>query len=241
MLVYFFSDFGSDGPYAGQVEAVIRSETTADFINLVADAPRTDPYLASYLLAAVYAELPVKKGYMIAVVDPGVGSQRAVIKVTVDEVTIIAPDNGLLSRLIAQNPQAQIDKLLEIPVNISTSFHARDWFAPVVARLINCQPVSTKALKFSQIHGNEWPDEISRIIYIDHYGNLLTGISNLSQQQQLSLAGLKPIAYADTFSSVPAGELFWYYNSMGLVEIAANGGSAAASLSANLGDALQVL
>jgi S-adenosyl-L-methionine hydrolase (adenosine-forming) len=108
-------------------------------------------------------------------------------------------------------------------------------------RLINLQPVSTKELEFSQIHGCEWPDEISRIIYIDHYGNLLTGIRNLSQQQQLSLSGLKPIAYADTFSSVPAGELFWYYNSMGLVEIAANGGSAAVGLSANLGDTVQVL
>ena len=241
MLVYFFSDFGPNGPYTGQVEAVIRSKTSADFINLISDAPKTDPFLASYLLAAIYSELPVKTGYMLAVVDPGVGSERAVLKLTLDKMTIIAPDNGLLSRLISICPDAHIEKLLEIPENISNSFHARDWFAPVLAKLINGQSVESEEVQFSNIHGHEWPEEIPRIIYIDHYGNLVTGIKTLSMNRQLSLAEHEPITHGDAFSSVPKGAFFWYINSMGLVEIAANSASAAASLSACVGDELTVI
>ena len=241
MLVYFFSDFGPNGPYTGQVEAIIRSNTSAGFINLISDAPKSDPFLASYLLAAIYTELPIKTGFMLAVVDPGVGSERDVLKLTLDKMTIIAPDNGLLSRLIFDCPDAHIEKLLEIPENISNSFHARDWFAPILAKIINGQEVDAEEVKFSAIYGYEWPEEIPRIIYIDHYGNLVTGIKALAMNRQLSLAEHEPIAHADTFSSVPKGALFWYINSMGLVEIAVNCGSAAASLSACLGDELTVI
>ena len=240
-IVYFFSDFGANGPYTGQVEAVIRSNTQADFINLLADAPKTDPVLSSYLLAAIYQELPVKKGYMLAVVDPGVGSPRSILKITMGEMTIITPDNGLGSRLVLNHPDAEIKKLKNIPENISSSFHARDWFAPVVVNLIQGNEIEIEDIQFSEITGYDWPSEIPKIIYIDHYGNLVTGIKELPKDQKLSLAGSKGIEHAATFSSVPKGELFWYVNSMGLVEIAANSSSAAESLGVKIGDELQTI
>lgn len=240
-MVYFFSDFGANGPYIGQVEAVICSNTNAKFINLLADAPKTDPYLSSYLLASIYQELPVKKGYLLAVVDPGVGSSRSVIKITIDEMTIIAPDNGLLSRLVFDHPGATIEVLKEIPENLSSSFHARDWFAPVVVSLINGYEVDVEEIQFSEIQGSEWSSEIAQIIYIDHYGNLVTGLKTLSENQTLAIAGSNRILHADTFSSVSKQELFWYINSMGLVEVAANSTSAAERLSVKAGDELKIL
>ena len=72
-IVYFFSDFGPCGPYTGQVEAVIRERTRSVFINLLSNAPAADPFHSAYLLAALFEHLPVKTGYMLAVIDPGVG------------------------------------------------------------------------------------------------------------------------------------------------------------------------
>ena len=136
-VVYFFSDFGPHGPYVGQVEAVIRHHTQAHFINLLSNAPAADPFHSSYLLAALYNELPVKSGYMLAVVDPGVGTARKVITFQIGNMTFLGPDNGLFSRLIHGHGVKKV-ALLEIPKNkISDSFHARDWFAPELARFIN--------------------------------------------------------------------------------------------------------
>ena len=240
-IVYFFSDFGPHGPYTGQVEAVIRERTSAQFINLLSNAPFADPYHSSYLLAALYNELPVKSGYLLAVVDPGVGGARQVITFQIGKMTFLGPDNGLFSRLISQHGVRKV-AILEYPANkISNSFHARDWFAPELARLINGESINFKFRQSQDLTGYDWSEAVHEIIYRDHYGNLVTGLpaENLDRDKQLSLNG-KEIDYARTFSEVSPGSLFWYENSMGLAEIAANQASAAELLQAGIGTAFDV-
>lgn len=227
-VVYFFSDFGSHGPYVGQVEAVIRHRTQAHFINLLSNAPAADPFRSAYLINALFTELPVKKGYMLAVVDPGVGSGRHVITFQIGKMTFLGPDNGLFSHLIRKHAVNKVAVLKYPSTKISASFHARDWFAPELARLINGESIDFKIIPASELVGMDWPESLDEVIYIDHYGNLVTGIPAAGIEKGMSVQiADATLSYAHTFSEVPIGELFWYENSMGLVEIAANSESAA--------------
>jgi S-adenosylmethionine hydrolase len=240
-LVYFFSDFGAFGPYTGQVEAVIRHKTHVHFINLLSDAPTANPFLSSYLLAAVYAQLPVKSGYLLAVVDPGVGSERRVISFTLGEMTFIGPDNGIFSRLIVSHHLSQVSLIDKPSGLLSDSFHARDWFAPVLAEMIEGRFTCKKYLAADQLTGNDWPRQITEIIYIDHYGNLVTGLpaGSLENDKKLEINGIE-VGYARTFSQAAVGGLFWYRNSMGQIEVAANQASAAELLKARTGTVFEL-
>ena len=235
-IVYFFSDFGASGPYTGQVEAVIRDRTSAQFINLISDAPAADPYHSAYLLAALYEELPVKKGYMLAVVDPGVGSDRQVVTFQIGKMTFLGPDNGLFSRLIERHEVRKVAILEHPGDNISHSFHARDWFAPELARMINGGTIGFKFQDSASLVGVDWPDQVREIIYIDHYGNLMTGLSakDVNPSFKVKINDIE-LSHAKTFSQVDKSGMFWYQNSIGLVEIAANSDNAADLLGANIG------
>ncbi len=241
-VVYFFSDFGLHGPYSGQVEAVIAHRTQAHFINLLSNAPAADPFRSAYLLAALYKELPVKKGYFLAVVDPGVGSSRQVITFQIGKMTFLGPDNGLFSRLIAQNEVRKVARLEYPNRRISNSFHARDWFAPELAKLINGEAMAFHFLAASELVGYDWPDSLREIIYVDHYGNLISAlpVKEMSKEMKIMI-GEKEISYARTFSEVTSGSLFWYENSMGLLEIAANSASAAQLTRLDIGSEIHLI
>lgn len=242
-LLYLVTDFGSDGPYLGQVESVIYNSTSAKIVHLLSNMPKADPYHSSYLLAALYKTIPVKNGYMLVVIDPGVGSERDVLLVETQQMKIIAPDNGVLSGLIrGYEGSVQISCLSEKPVNISASFHARDWFAPVMTQLINQDNVQTRPLSISDIKGFDWTPQLNEICYQDHYGNMMTGLSAAAcpTGSILQIKG-HHVRYAETFSSVNKDDLFWYGNSMGLVEIAANSNSAAGLLDVSIGERVTIL
>ncbi|HYZ25974.1 MAG TPA: SAM hydroxide adenosyltransferase, partial [Geminicoccaceae bacterium] len=87
----------------------------------------------------------------------------------------------------------------------------------------------------------EWPDDLAEIVYVDHFGNAMTGLraAVLPDGTELELAGVR-IARARTFADAPVGGLLWYANANGLAEVAAHGASAAARLGAAPGSALAV-
>jgi S-adenosylmethionine hydrolase len=125
------------------------------------------------------------------------------------------------------------------PGNLSSSFHGRDLFAPVAAQLVAGLEVESVLVSKQSLIGHDWPDQLPEIVYIDCFGNLITGISaeTVSSDMQLQL-GQHTVAYARTFSEVPVGTMFWYANSFGLVEIAVNQGRADRLSGAGLGDNL---
>ena len=232
--IFLFTDFGYAGPYVGQLTAAILAVCDdLTVINLMHDAPAMRPDLAAYLLPGVCRDLP-NGSIVVAVVDPGVGGERAALVVETGACVFIGPDNGLMSRLSDIRRVYTIDWR---PPGLSASFHGRDLFAPVAARIATEIPFMRSELNPAAIVGNDWPDELNRIVYIDGYGNLMTGVAieNLSENSRLTVGDIE-IGYAATFSDVPPGELFWYGNSQGLVEIAANRASADAVLSLALGD-----
>ena len=83
----------------------------------------------------------------------------------------------------------------------------------------------------------EWSDDLFEIVYIDHYGNALTGVrgDRLASASMLVADSHHRLTYAETFAAVPPGQAFWYVNSNGLVEIAVNGGRADKVLGLTIG------
>jgi len=167
-------------------------------------------------------------------VDPGVGGERDALVVHAPGLTLVGPDNGLLSRVRGISRVERIDWR---PARLSASFHGRDLFGPVAARLGVGEPVARTPMASQEITGADWPDDTSEIVYVDAYGNLMTGMcgENVNKNSLVRVSG-QVIRYAETFCSVPPGQLFWYVNSQGLVEIAANATSAASLLSLAPGD-----
>ncbi len=240
-LIFFFTDFGAQGPYLGQMEGVILATAwQARVINLLADAPAADPLHAAYLLDALAARLPPGV-VIVGVVDPGVGGDRRALMVESAQRVFLGPDNGLLAPLVNGDKDARVHELTYDPATLSASFHGRDLFAPVAASLVTGQPVPVSPLQRSEIVGVDWPDELAEIIYIDQFGNACTGLKAdcLPTSARLRLGNVQ-VQHARTFSAVEPGGLFWYGNSAGLVEIACNQGEAARRLGLSIGSALEV-
>lgn len=240
-MIVLFTDFGLDGPYTGQMKAVLRREApVVEIIDLFANAPAGNPKAAAYLLAAYATWFPAG-GIFLCVVDPGVGSARAPLMIEADGRWYVGPDNGLFEIVLRRATASRVLAITWRPEKLSSSFHGRDLFAPVAARLAKGETPAGRA--HSPLRQSDWPDDLAEIIYLDHYGNALTGLraSIITKNTTLAIASGRKIAPAETFSSVPEGEAFWYENSNGLVEIAVNRGRADASLGLAIGSPVSIM
>lgn len=189
------------------------------------DAPNFAAEPAAHLLAALSIEYP-RDSVFLAVVDPGVGGKRDAIVVECDGRRFVGPDNGLLSLAWRRSRKRRCWSIRWRPERLSSSFHGRDLFAPVAAALatkvppgwLRRKPAPDVLLK---------DEELSRVIYVDHYGNAMTALREFKTSWKLR-AGKRTLGHARTFEETKRP--FWYENSMGLVEIAAPRGSAARAL-----------
>lgn len=241
-MIALFTDFGLAGPYTGQVMAVLQ-QTAPEIpaISLFADAPAGQPKPSAYLLAAYTAWFPAGTVFL-CVVDPGVGSARRAVVTEADGQYFVGPDNGLFDLVLRRADQAVLWEIAWRPALLSASFHGRDLFAPVAARLARGDKIAELARPADDRSAERgWPDDLAEIVYLDHYGNALTGLRGTQVRGTARLkVGGRSITPAATFSAVPKGEAFWYVNSNGLAEIAVNGGSAGALLGLRVGSALVV-
>ena len=226
-MIVLFTDFGLAGPYTGQMNAVLQ-QMAADVpvISLFADAPTAAPKPASYLLAAYAAWFPVGSVFL-CVVDPGVGSARRGLVLEAAGRFYVGPDNGLFELVRRRSIAPRCWEIAWRPAALSASFHGRDLFAPVAARLARHEPPGALGHAIGPPACPDWPDDLAEIVYVDHYGNAMTGLRGrcVSESAQL-VAGGQTIRHAPVFAAAPAGAPLWYVNSNGLVEIAVNRGRA---------------
>src|SRR5262249_58524255 len=223
--------------YVGQVRAVLASlAPRAPLVDLLHDAPSFNIKAGAHILAALAARIP-GKSVTVSVVDPGVGGPREAVAVRADGRWFVGPDNGLISVLGARAAKAEVYAIGWKPRNLSASFHGRDLFAPVAAMLATGQRRSARLEKRSGLSVRLGPGDLAEVIYADHYGNLMTGLraGAIPRSRNFALRGRR-IAHARVFTAAAPGQLFWYENSLGLVEIAANGASARQLLGAQPGD-----
>jgi S-adenosylmethionine hydrolase len=237
-MVFLFTDFGAADIYVGQVKAVLHSVAPKEaVIDLLHDAPAFNVKASAHLLAALAARLPAGS-VTLAVVDPGVGGPRRPVAVRADGRWLVGPDNGLISVAAARAKRREAFSIGWRPEELSASFHGRDLFAPVAAMLAQGDGKAAR-LRKAALAVRFGADGLPEVIYVDHFGNLITGLCARAtpKSRRLRVNG-RGIAYARVFSGVNEGEVFWYENSLGLVEIAAHAGSAASILGCKLGDRL---
>jgi S-adenosylmethionine hydrolase len=246
-MIVLFTDFGLDGPYTGQVSAVLQQTAPGiPIISLFADLPVAQPKPAAYLLAAYAMWFPIGTVFL-CVVDPGVGSARRALVAEAAGRFYVGPDNGLFEIVLRRAAPAVLWEIAWRPPALSASFHGRDLFAPVAARLARGEPPSAMATPAAVVPQAastqaDWPDDLAEIVYIDHYGNALTGLRGDRAPPSTRLsAGGHLLAHAETFSAVPRGSGFWYVNSNGLIEIAVNAGRADQVLGLGIGATIEVL
>jgi S-adenosylmethionine hydrolase len=239
-MVFLFTDFGIGGLYVGQVKAVLQERAPkTPVIDLLHDAPRFNVKAGAHLLAALAARLP-KGSVTLAVVDPSVGGRREPVAVLADGRWFVGPDNGLISVAAARAKKCEAFSIGWRPKELSASFHGRDLFAPVAAMLARGDRKMPK-LKKAALAVSFGADDLGEVIYVDHFGNLVTGLraGKVPRDRGLVVNG-RAVRYARVFSEVKQGEVFWYENSLGLAEIAANSASAATRLDLRVGQAIAV-
>jgi S-adenosyl-L-methionine hydrolase (adenosine-forming) len=240
-MIVLFTDFGLEGPYTGQVKAVLyRAAPGVPVVELFADAPAGQPKPAAYLLAAYGIWFPPGT-VLLAVIDPGVGSDRAALIVEAEGRWYVGPDNGLFELVIRRAGDTRTWEIPSRPGPLSASFHGRDLFAPAAAELARGELPSHMPREAGIGRHRDWPDDLPEIVYIDRYGNAMTGLraALLPAGGRLTVSG-RALQRARTFSDVPPGDAFWYENSNGLVEIAVNGGRAAEALDLVIGSPVAI-
>lgn len=236
MPIVLFTDFGSADPYVGQVKAVLERDAPGmPVIDLLNDVPAFSVKAAAHLLAALAPGFP-QGSVFVSVVDPGVGGARLPVVVQADGYRFVGPDNGLLSVLAARARDARVSRIAWTPQRLSSSFHGRDLFAPVAARLAAGRMPEGWLAPLDSLSVELGAGDLGEVIYIDHYGNAMTGLraAGAPREALLAVAGRR-LRYARVFSDAKDGEPFWYDNSQGLVEVAMDRSSAAQALGLEVG------
>ena len=241
-MIALFTDFGLHGPYTGQMKAVLHQTAPGvPLVDLFADAPAGNPKAAAYLLAAYADWFPAGTAFL-CVVDPGVGGARPAIIVEADGRRYVGPGNGLFELVQRRATETRCWDIAWKPEHMSASFHGRDLFAPVAGMLARGDPPPGRLRTDDADRRPDWPDDLAEIVYVDHYGNAMTGLraAPLPAGARLSVAG-RSLERARTFSDLPPGEAFWYENSNGLAEIAINQGRADRALGISIGSPVEIV
>ena len=178
----------------------------------------------------------------VAVIDPGVGSdERQPVVVKADERWFVGPGNGLFSAVVGQADSAESWVITWRPERMSASFHGRDIFAPVAARIAQGQRPPGQPCELSIAAQLDWPLDLAQVIYIDRFGNAMTGIrAEILSGNDVIEIGDRVLERAVTFADVPHGTAMWYENSNGLAEIAVNLGRADEDLCLTIGSEVSI-
>ncbi|MFN2579221.1 MAG: S-adenosyl-l-methionine hydroxide adenosyltransferase family protein [Pyrinomonadaceae bacterium] len=250
-IITLLTDFGTQDYFVGAMKGVILSANpTARIVDLTHNIAPQDIHAAAFNLLALYRNFPAGTIHL-AVVDPGVGSNRRPILIECADQLFVGPDNGLFSWICerAGNWRAYHltnEKLFRHPT--SKTFHGRDVFAPVAAALSNgakpeevgpaiegivqLEPLNPITTTDGNVEG--------RIIHVDRFGNCVTNLTTnhrTSRAARLAVNNTEITSYREFFceNSGSEGELFMLTGSAGFIEIAARNASAASILNARQG------
>ncbi len=248
-IVAFVTDFGTDDPYAGQMEAVVAvAAPHVRVVHITHGIPPHNVQVGAVVVAASARLLPAGT-VLVAVVDPGVGTERRGLIVRAGERWLVGPDNGLL---LGGEPPAGVWRLDRPDAwrrDPSSTFHGRDVFAPVAARLALYDrpdalgsPIDDPLPAPTRPAGEDASGTSGAVIYVDRFGNLITNVPErlapVGTASCISIAGRQIDGIQRTYGDGQAPVAL--IGSWGLLEIAVPGASAAAALDAGAGTAVTV-
>jgi hypothetical protein len=256
MLITLTTDFGTGDPYVAELKGVLYSEGPPGLtlVDLSHELPPFDVHAAAMFVRAALPRFPSGTIHLV-VVDPGVGSERRALVIEREGALMVGPDNGLFSYLFDGREKVYLIERGRLGTRaVASTFHGRDLFAPVVARLAcGAEPASFGpqvdtferiGLPMVDITGDSLH---GRVILVDHFGNLIT---NIARQTLRSFAGEAPVQVAiaeraisgvvDHYAQVERRALLALIGSSGFLEIAAREDSAAAQLDVGVGQSVRV-
>jgi S-adenosylmethionine hydrolase len=251
-VITLTTDFGQQGPFVGVMKgAILGRFPQARLIDLTHEILVHWPAEAGFWLSRSHPYFPPGTVH-VAVVDPGVGTARAILAVVAHSQVFLAPDNGLLAPIVGRAPAARIVRLAPATlarlgvVRVSATFHGRDIFAPLAAELAAGRLVPAQLGEEVKDLVPSWVDEPTSearsvsgvIITQDHFGNLITNIdAGLTERFRLPLvhAGNHAFPVLRTYGEAHPGDYLALVNSFGVIEIARAQGSAADGLGLSRG------
>jgi S-adenosyl-L-methionine hydrolase (adenosine-forming) len=252
-IVTLLTDFGTRDWFVPSMKGVILSiAPRANVVDLTHDIPPQDVHAGAFVLAAAAPTFP-KGTIHVAVVDPGVGSRRRAVAVRTRMFTFVGPDNGLLSLAVPQEEVREIRTLENAHLfrqPVSRTFHGRDIFAPVAAHLVRGVKFASLGPKLESIQklATKEPRRTrgsvqGEIIYIDHFGNLITNIPAAEIDKRCVVqAGTQHVrGIASGYSQAGRGKPVAVVNSLNLLEIGVRGGNAAKMLNGKVGTQVVVI
>lgn len=247
MLIALLTDFGTRDHYAASMKGVMAGiAPDSRFIDITHEVPPGDIASAAFSLFACFRDLPPGT-IILAVVDPGVGSDRRGIAAKAGGKYLVGPDNGIFSYVFDVCSDVEVFSLREVRsanAEISMTFHGRDVFAPAAAKLA-CgvaiedlgSPVIDPA-RLPCIHPKKDDETIyGRVLHVDRFGNVITNVPRKDLGEEFNAeAGGRLINIERSHYAEAGGEIFLISGSLGLVEISRNGASAASELGVGAGD-----
>jgi len=251
-IVSLLTDFGLSDPFVGVMKAVILShEPSLCIVDVSHGVPAQDIDVAALWLSEAYRWFS-RGAVHVCVVDPAVGSARAALAARAGEHVFLAPDNGVLSDVLVREPRAEVRRIdaLELGLPIpSRTFHGRDVFAPIAARLASGElcfadvgPVHAPVRRARALPAREQNRVIGRVSFVDHFGNLVSDVaaSVLGDGVETVEIGERRLRRVGTYSEAEPGECVALVSSFGTLEVACRDGNAAEVLKASRGDRVVV-
>ncbi len=258
-IVTLTTDFGTAQPYAAMMKGVILTRAPGtEVIDLTHEIPAFQPELAGFWLQHCQPWFPSGTVHL-AVVDPGVGTDRRLLAAEVGDQVVIAPDNGLLGALIARYPRTRVREVALdalaglLPARRSQTFHGRDIFAPIAGEMAagRLSVIGLGDTTEDHVRGAFALPEVregvihGQVVLADRWGNLLTNVEAprpaAEGSLKLRLAGQEFPITRTRYADLPAGQPGALINALGLVEIAVHRGSAAELLDAGTGTTVDIL
>jgi S-adenosylmethionine hydrolase len=256
-LITLTTDFGEGSLYVAEMKGVILTlQPEARIMDITHSVPPQDIRSGALALEQATPRFPPESIH-VAVVDPGVGTDRKIVYACIDQRHYIAPDNGLLG-LVArrQAPSALIAVTNRVywRGDVSNTFHGRDVMAPMAAHLSLGVAPGALGEPLAALAGLDWPEVrvesnrlLGEIVAIDAFGNLLTNINdeqaaNLGPADQLEIhcRGQTIRGLSRTYGEVSPGSLVALIGSSHRLEVALVGGSAKLALTAAVGESVTV-
>ena len=261
-IVALLSDFGTQDHYVGAMKGAILSVCPdAQLVDVVHELPPHDVEAGSFVLAAAVEAFPTGTVFL-AVVDPSVGTPRRALAVQTEAHRFVAPDNGLLTHILADHHAARVHEITNAGLfrfHVSPTFHGRDVFGPVAGHLARGMPIEEVGPVAEHPHRlalpavrrrtkDEWEGEV---VYVDRFGNLTTNVSDRELSELLSNFGGDPnevvvvvegavLPLVRAYGDVSEGEPCALIGSSRRLEIAIHGGNAARILGAARGASVRI-
>ena len=258
-LITLTTDFGTRDAYVGALRGVILGlAPTARLVDVTHHIDPQDVMGAAFVLREAVPYFPPDTIHLV-VVDPGVGTERRAVALRSGTHRFVGPDNGVFALALDGTPPDEIVQLdrphaWRAP-EASATFHGRDIFAPVAARLATGHTLADVGSPVDALQRMHWalpiPDAQGIrgwVVHIDHFGNCITNISGALLEEQRQARPMKCFVGSAvlndrhaTYGNVPQGDPVLLTGSSGLLEIAVNAGNAADLLSIRKGDPVNVV